>query len=441
MPTVERIQSDAKIPSTADVVVIGGGIVGAATAYYLGKQGTSVALLEKGFVGAEQSSRNWGWCRQQNRDEREIPLAQLSLRLWGELSAETGRDLGFRRTGIVFATEKKSDMTDWLAWSAIGHRNQVVHQILTAAEAKEKTPGAVGDWIGGVYCPTDGRAEPAWAAPRLALAARDRGATIHQNCAARGLELSGGRVSAVITEQGLIRTSVVLCAGGAWASMFCHRHNVRFPQAGVRSTAFATTPAPIVTDGNTFTPKVSIRRREDGGYTVGMPGRARLDVSPQGLRFIREFMPLFKKRWPLLSFRIGSGFFSGPEALSNWSFDQKSPFEHTRVLDPPPVRSLAEEGFAELRRVFPQLAGVKVAESWGGFVDLTPDSVPVISEVDTIPGFYLAAGFSGHGFGVGPGAGQLAATLISDHRPAVDPEPFRLSRLARGARLEVPELI
>src|SRR3712207_4324288 len=101
LPRAKEIPNDEVLPRSADVVIIGGGIVGSATAYYLAKRGLSVALLEKGYVGCEQSSRNWGWCRQQNRDPREMPLSVQAMRLWDDLVGEIGQDLGFRRCGLL----------------------------------------------------------------------------------------------------------------------------------------------------------------------------------------------------------------------------------------------------------------------------------------------------------------------------------------------------
>lgn len=110
---IRYVQDSANFPESADVVVIGAGIAGSAATWELAKQGLKVVLVEKGLVGAEQSSRNWGWCRQQNRDERELPLIIHALQRWGELHQETGEDLGFRRSGLVYATRNEADIAAW----------------------------------------------------------------------------------------------------------------------------------------------------------------------------------------------------------------------------------------------------------------------------------------------------------------------------------------
>ncbi|HVY15012.1 MAG TPA: FAD-dependent oxidoreductase, partial [Rhodopila sp.] len=212
-PPLERVTGASKLPERADVVVIGGGIAGVSAAYFLAKKGHSVALLEKGLIGAEQSSRNWGWCRQQNRDKGELPLIKHAMTLWDSLPAETGADLGFRRTGLVYVTRDPAELATWEAWCDMARDYQVGSRMLTAAEARAMTPGnSRADWIGGVHSPQDGRAEPTVAAPRLAAAARNLGVSVLQGCAVRGLETTGGRISGVVTEAGRIATSVVLCA-------------------------------------------------------------------------------------------------------------------------------------------------------------------------------------------------------------------------------------
>src|ERR1700733_1758477 len=232
---VQPVVSDDTLPASVDVVVIGAGMAGSAASYYLAKKGHSVALLEKGRIGGEQTSRNWGWCRQQHRDLRELPLAMKSLEIWGELGRELAVETGFRRTGLTYVTTRPADLAQWEAWTLRAREHQMHSRVLSGAEAKAMTPGSAADWIGGWHSPTDGRAEPSLAGPAIAEGARRLGVTIHQDCAARGLVMEAGKVSGVVTEKGSIRTQAVLCAGGAWSSLFCRRHGVGLPQAGVRS--------------------------------------------------------------------------------------------------------------------------------------------------------------------------------------------------------------
>ncbi|WP_419898367.1 NAD(P)/FAD-dependent oxidoreductase [Roseomonas sp. USHLN139] len=434
-PPVDRIASDELLPEAVDVVVIGAGIIGVAAAYHLAKKGRSVALIEKGHVGAEQSSRNWGWCRQQGRDRHEIPLARVALEMWGGLHEEIGADLGFRRQGVLWVTKDPKELAGWERWADVAREQQVHSRMLSAAEIAERLPGSTEGWLGGMETPSDGRAEPSMAAPALAKGARALGVKIFQNCAARGMETKGGAIDAVVTEKGRIRTQAVLLAGGAWSTLFCRRHGIDLPQAMVSGTAFRTTAAPAITDGALGTPGYCLRRREDGGYTVALRGRGTLNLTPEGLRYARQFWPTFRTRAAKLKIRLGKPFLDGLMTGASWSFDKETVFERNRVLDPAPDMQLVEEAISMLGQAYPELAGIGCAEAWGGTIDSTPDAVPVISGVDKLRGFYLATGFSGHGFGIGPAAGRLAADIVTGDSPVVDAHPYRYTRLIDGTYL------
>ena len=187
-PPLHHINTSPKPPASADVVVIGGGIIGVFTAYYLAQRGVSVALVEKGRIGAEQSSRNWGWCRQQNRDARELPMASKSLDLWERFAAESGEDTGFHRCGLLYLSNDEAELSRWSSWRDFAKTAGVTTHMLSSREAAQRGQATGRAWKGGVFSPSDGTADPGKAAPAVAAALMKLGGSVHQNCAARGIE-------------------------------------------------------------------------------------------------------------------------------------------------------------------------------------------------------------------------------------------------------------
>jgi glycine/D-amino acid oxidase-like deaminating enzyme len=437
-PPVNPVNSDEKLPKAVDVVVVGGGIIGCLSAYYLALKRLSVAVVEKGYIACEQSSRNWGWCRQTGRDSRELALIRESLRLWAGLSEAVGGDTGFRRTGLLYVTKDESVLSSWEEWLEKASPYQIQTRLVNGVEAQRLMPGCAEVWAGGLYTADDGRAEPAMATPVIAEAAHRLGVTLHQGCAARGLETEAGAVSAVVTEKGTVRTRAVLCAAGGWSSLLCRRHGLELPQLTVRASVLRTEPAAHVSDSPISTPGFGLRRRLDGGYTLGFRGHATFELTPDAFRYLRAFWPAYMQERASIKVKLSDTFFKALLRPRRWALDQISPFEQMRVLDPAPEQAVLDTALANLKAAYPALRDVKVAERWAGMIDITPDAIPVISPVETLPGFYLATGFSGHGFGIAPAAARLAADLVTGDPPLVDPSPFRYSRLIDGARL-VPE--
>ncbi|MDX8445302.1 NAD(P)/FAD-dependent oxidoreductase [Mesorhizobium captivum] len=421
---LQQIETSGELPQSADAVVIGGGIVGVFAAYYLARRGMKVALVEKGRIGAEQSSRNWGWCRQQNRDARELPMATRSLDLWERFAADTGKDTGFRRCGLLYLSNDEAELAGWARWRDFAKTAGVTTHMLDSIEASERGRATGRTWKGGVFSPTDGTADPSRAAPAVAHAILMLGGSVHQNCAARGVETEGGRLSAVVTESGTIRTKLAVLAGGAWASSFCHQFGFRFPQASVRSSILSVSPGAEGLPDALHTARISATRRGDGGYTLAISGRGRVDVTPQQLRFSSQFLPMFLKRWRSLAPGGLQGVRSGHETLQRWRLDRPTPMERMRILDPVPDRATIRLTFARALELLPALRKTTISAAWAGYIDSTPDGVPAIGEIDPVPGLFLAAGFSGHGFGIGPGAGHLVADLVTGSEPIVDPTSY-----------------
>ena len=422
-----------ELPDSVDVVVIGGGIVGVSTAWRLAKKGVAVALIEKGAIAAEQSSRNWGFVRQQGRAPEELPLVMESLRVWRGLEREIGEPVGFHQTGVLYTARNDRDIAAFEAFVEHARQHQLDSRILSAAELGSLVPDMAGVWKAALHTPSDGRAEPRLAAPAIARAAQRLGARVIARCAARGLDIEGGKTAGVVTEHGRIAASTVVLAGGVWSSLLCGNHGVDLPQLRIQNDVFRTTPCREVFPGAVWADDVAIRRREDGGYTVAHGYRADVHVGPDALRRFHEFQPAYRQERAALRLRFGPQSLREFATRRRWALDDATPFEATRVMNPRPYKSVVMEAFANLRRVFPALADVGIEETWAGLIDVTPDAIPVISPVEDIPGFYLSTGFSGHGFGIGPGAGLVTAEMATGAPSTVDLSAFRLRRFADGA--------
>jgi glycine/D-amino acid oxidase-like deaminating enzyme len=440
------VAGSTECPKSADVVVIGGGVIGVTAASALAARGASVVLVEKGRVAAEQSSRNWGWVRQQGRDRRELPLIVAALAEWEKLHAEalerTGLDTGFRRKGLVSLTRDRRDLERWARWAARGRAAGIAVDELSAEAAEAILPSDGKPWLGGVRTPTDGGAEPAIAVPAFAELAKRAGVTILQDTAARALTLENGRVASVVTERGAVTTDKVLIAAGAWTSLFLRQHGVRLPQLSVRSTVVRTTPAANVYDGTLLAPEFCLRRRPDDGYTVTLRSGETFDIVPDAFRFLIVYMPLILKNYADFKLRFGAEFFRALARERRRAPDERSVYEEERILDPAPDQAAVRQALASFKHGRPQLADLAVADAWAGRIDVTPDIVPVISPVAERPGLTVATGFSGHGFGIGPGAGRLAADLVAGDAPLVDPAPFRLTRFSDGSPIFIdPDVI
>ncbi len=208
------------------------------------------------------------------------------------------------------------------------------------------------------------------------------------------------------------------------------------PQLKVRGTVVRTAPAEKVLDGNVFDARLGIRRRQDGGYTVAHGTILDHSITPTTLRFAFKFLPALWQEHKGLRLSIGRDFIDEWRTPKAWALDGTSPFEAERVLNPAP-NPLAVKGIREnLDIVFPALRATEIVETWAGMVETSPDVVPIIEETETIPGFHIATGFSGHGFGIGPGAGKAIAGMLTGNDTGLDLGAFRLQRIFDGTPIK-----
>ena len=426
---VAPFTGDDTLPASVDVVIVGGGIVGVTTALELAERGISVAVCEKGVIAGEQSSRNWGWTRQMGRDERELPLCMHSVEMWSRMNDRIGRDTGWRRTGISYLSYNRRDLKGWLEWEEIGRRHGLDARMLSQAEIAEKLPGNNGGILGVLHTASDGRAEPWIAVPAIAEAAREKGVHILTGCAVRAVETSAGRVSAVVTERGTIRCQAAVVAGGIWSRLFLGNMGLDFPQLKVIGPVACVDGVEGLTDMPVGAGDFAYRKRLDGGFTVAVRNKNLAPLTPDHFRLLTEFFPTFLTTWRELSLRLNGTFLQEMMTRRSWRADEATPFEACRVMDPPAASGFTRKALRNLTRAFPGFANARIRHEWAGVMDATPDAIPVISPVHTVPGLHVASGFSGHGFGIGPGAGQLMADLITGAPTRVDAKVFDISRL------------
>ncbi len=436
-PRVEPVAADSELPARVDVVVIGGGIIGTTTALFLAQKGVAVALCEKGHIAGEQSSRNWGFCRQQGRDPRELPLIIESMRIWRTIDRTIEGDTGFRQAGILYLADDEKAAAAREKWLDYARPYQLDTRRIAGSELAALLPGAACQWASALYTASDGRAEPHKAAPAIAAAARRLGGKVLTNCAVRGLDTAAGRVAGVVTERGRIACSSAVLAGGAWSRLFCRNLGITLPQLKVRGSVMRTSPVANAPEVSLWAPGLGLRKRLDGGYTVAHASLTDVDFGPDNIRFVKAFWPALRGAHTGLRLRLGKQFFEELSQPAHWQLDRQSPFERVRVLDPAPSADLLDAAATQLRAAFPAFKDAQIEERWAGYIDVTPDAVPVISPVELLPGFFIATGFSGHGFGIGPGAGRLMADLVSGASPIVDPAPYRFARFSDGSKVEV----
>lgn len=374
------------LPETADVVIIGGGVMGASTAYHLASRGCrNVVLLERDrFFGAESTGKCAGGVRYQFDTEINIELSRLSLAMLDRFEDELGQAISRRRCGYLFVLTRERDVPEFQRQVALQNRLHVPTRWLDGDEVRRRLPMMhYPDALGGTWGPDDGLADPHGVVQGYIRGARQHGVACVNEVAVTGIRHAHGRVEAVETPQGTIATPVVVNAAGAWAGEVGRLAGVDVPVEPVRRQIAVTTAFPEL---------------------------------PPDFPFVIDFAR------SLYFHREGRAILTG---MSN--HDQAVGFDQRVDRD----WELAHIEAACER--MPMLEHAGIASRWAGLYERSPDAHPILGAVDELTGLYCITGFSGHGFMHGPVCGLLLAEEILDGRATtLDVSSLRLSRFGRG---------
>ena len=374
------------MPATADIVIIGGGVMGCSMLYHLARQGaTRALLLERAVLGAGSTGRSQAICRMHYSNPITAALAWNSLQVYANFDDRVGGDAGFVKTGYLVVVEEV-DRPSLELNIAMQQELGINAGLVTPAELRELAPMLeTFEGEGLAWEPESGYANPYLVTTAYADRARELGAEIATRAEATGIEISGGRVQAVVTQQGRVETPVAVVAAGPWANRLMAGTGVDLPLVPVRhQVALATRP------------------------TDQLPDHPIVGDIAQSFSFRPES--------PTLTM---VGFGEDEVELDNYD----------EGIDPPEAAS----ALSRLARRMPGMAESYFRGGWSGLFTTTPDWHPILDRVPGVEGLFCAVGFSGHGFKLAPAIGQAMAELILEGRASsVDLSPLRFSRFAEG---------
>lgn len=389
--------------------MLGGGIIGCSIAYNLARRGTKVILMEKSLIGCESSGCNSGGVRQQNRDSRELPLAMESVKLWENLESELDFDVEYTQGGNImpFINEDELDFARGTCQKELEAGLEV--EIWNRSDLRKRAPYIRDVFIGAKYCASDGNANPLLATRAFGWAAKKEGVTILSNTKAESIEIHDGRVISVtgVDKKGeivIVEAPIVIHACGAWTPLLSETIGLKVPVQPLRHVILVTQRmTPFFTEyihaelyGEMAKPALtsSINQKEQIGI---------------GIRPARQG-------------HVHIGGISTPD-----TFDQSAPADAIEYL----ARGAAI--------MMPALRDASILRAWSRQLEYTPDRLPIIGGVDGIAGYFLAAGFSGHGFCLGPIIGKLVTELILDGEASMPLHDFRFSRFQENGGISIDE--
>jgi sarcosine oxidase subunit beta len=371
------------LPGRAEVVVVGGGVIGTSVAFHLAEAGVDVLLLERSELASGSTSRAAGGVRAQFSDPLNVALGLRSLEAFERFGERPGAEIDLKRVGYLFLLDREEDVAAFERSVELQNEHGVPSRFVSLDETRRLCPLAgLEGVLAATFSPLDGHASPEAVVQGYAAGAVRNGATVLTRCAVTGIDVEDGAICGLETDRGHVETAIVVCAAGAWSP-------------DVARMAGVTLPVEPVLRQIGFTSAVA-----------GLPERIPLTIDfTTGFYFHRE----------------------GPGLLFGMA-DRGQPTGFDAPADP----SWLEQASAVAERRLPGLLEMGLAGGWRGYYEVTPDHNALIGEAGSVARFLYATGFSGHGFLQGPAAGEIVRDLVLGTTPFVDVSPLSADRFALG---------
>jgi sarcosine oxidase subunit beta len=381
------------LPRYASVTIIGGGVMGVSTAFHLARAGVgSVLVIERNLLGSGSSAKPLGGVRATFSDPGNIVLAQRSLEAYERFGAELGVDIGLRQVGYLFLCRTKTALAAVESSTELQNHLRGSSELVSLERAAQLNPFIdTSVLLGACFSPRDGYAQPGQVVHGYADAARELGVKISEHTEVTAIDIHGGRVTAIRTSRGVVRTDAVICTAGAWSQRIGEMAGVLLPVVPVRRQIGFTDP-----------------------LMHPMP------TVPFTLDLVST----------LYFHNAGDGLLLGiSDASQSPGFDREFSYEWVAAFD---------EAAAV---VAPSLVGVTLTGGWAGLYENTPDHNALIGRAPVPGNFLYATGFSGHGFLQAPAVGELVADLFLERESFIDPHPFRAERFREAEALSEVHII
>ena len=371
-------------PATADVVVVGGGVIGTSIAFHLAEAGVDTCLLERDQLAGGSTSRAAGGIRAQFSDPLNIAIGLRSIERFARFGERPGAEIDLHQVGYLFLLDRADDIAAFEASVALQNELGVPSRFVELDEVRELCPIAGLDGVlAATFCALDGHASPESVVQGYAAGARQHGAAVLTGCAVTGVGRESGSIREVETPLGRVRAGTVVCAAGVWSPELGRMVGVELPvEPYLREVGFT-------------------------GPTSGLPARIPLTIDfSSGFYFHRE----------------------GPGLLFGMADREQPP-----GLDVPTDSTWLEKVMAVAERRLPSLLDMGIAGGWKGYYEVTPDHNALVGESSDVQRFLYATGFSGHGFLQGPAIGEIVRDLVLGREPFVDVQPLSVERFAHAA--------